>query len=339
MKKTVLVILVIFAAATTVGYADIIWGSAVDNDGYNASKLFKYDTVTGTATKTMVMVGTSYGISYISDVAYHSNGNLYATAWGYYTGTPANGDGNWYDRYDTLVRFDPTAANWSQWTGAWDMNPSDSGHLRGDPTSDDVIGTTGDYSLDALEFIDNKLIAVEGGGIENGNIVEIQLDSQGAYAGRTDLSSIGNGYAFDGDLAQHPVTGDVYGTFWNIANEKVEIRTVDIYTGASSLICETPVDFAGGITFDSSGNLWAGRDQVYHSNNTDDLGLYVIDLTDGSWNEQVSHSYMYSVLNNLSTDGVTIWGGAVDGISGLTTPEPGTMILLGLGGVLLRRRK
>ncbi len=160
--------------------------------------------------------------------------------------------------------------------------------------------------VNALEFIDGELYGVTGGGID-AYVRKFTLTGSGATV--TDIGKIGKNS--DGDLTKDPVTGTVYYTSWEGTHTQLNI--LDLSTPSESMVAYITggQDGCAGLVFDKGGTLWAGN---YYENK-----LYTLD-------KSTAVASFFDTLTGVGT------------VTGLSIPEPATMGLLGLGGLLLRKR-
>ena len=168
------------------------------------------------------------------------------------------------------------------------------------------LGGTSDQ-VNALEFIDGELYGVTGGGID-ARVRKFTLTGTGVIV--TDIGKIGTNS--DGDLTRDPVTGIVYYTSWE--GSASQLNTVDLATPTQAMVAYITGGQHGwaGLVFDEGGTLWAGN---FYENK-----LYTM-------NKSTAVATYFDTLTGVGT---------VTGLS--TIPEPATIALLALGGVLLRRR-
>jgi hypothetical protein len=173
--------------------------------------------------------------------------------------------------------------------------------------------------VNALEFVNGKLYGVENatsGSTIRGYALEIGLDGSGDPIFATKGAYVGG--APDGALAYKD--GIWYASDWKSNTSSWIKTTTDIMnTNFTAGVGTSPVGLFAGWDFDKTGNLlgvnWNG-----------DFKVYQINLTTG-----VAASLGYDIKSQLPSQ-ITMLGG-------LTTPEPATICLLGLGALSLIRRK
>lgn len=162
--------------------------------------------------------------------------------------------------------------------------------------------------VNALEFINGELYGVTGGGID-AYLRKFTLTGSGATV--ADIGKIGKNS--DGDLTMDPITGTVYYTSWE--GSATQLNTLDLSAPSRTIVDYITGGQNGwaGLVFSEDGTLWAGN---YYENK-----LYTI-------NKDTAVAAFYDNLTGVGT---------VTGLS--IIPEPATMLLLGLGGLLCRRFK
>jgi hypothetical protein len=201
-----------------------------------------------------------------------------------------------------------------------------------DPATGSVLSDTAIYSLtgtdipitNSLHYKDGKLYGIENNqwgsgysaGAMRGYVYEFGLDGSGDPISATAGAYVGG--APDGALTYKD--GTWYASDWNTSTSSSIMTSTDIMnTDFASANATQGVGYFSGWDFETDGDLLGVS--WYNSN----FNVYDIDLTSGSLTS------LYDIGSQLPS--------SVEQLGALTTPEPGTMILLGLGGVLLRRRK
>lgn len=173
----------------------------------------------------------------------------------------------------------------------------------------DWVQDLGDSSsqVNALEFIDGQLYGVTGGGI-NANVRQFTLTGSGAIV--TDIGYIGTNS--DGDLTKDPLTGTVYYTSWE--GSATQLNTLDLTVPSETIVAYITGGQNGwaGLVFGEDGTLWTGN--YYESK------LYTL-------NKSTAVATFFDDLTGVGT------------VTGLSVPEPATLVLMGLGTLLLRRKK
>ncbi len=175
----------------------------------------------------------------------------------------------------------------------------------------DWVQDLGDSSnqVNALEFIDGTLYGVTGGGIA-ANLIQFTLTGSGVTA--VTLGSLG--INSDGDIAKGP-DGRIYYTSWETGSTS-ELNVVTLSpVGKTGKEIATSSGWAALVA--AEGNLYAG---TYW-----DQKLYILNY---STNDP---TYSATMVYDLSTS----LGG---NLTGLSIPEPVTILLMGLGGLMLRKR-
>jgi hypothetical protein len=161
--------------------------------------------------------------------------------------------------------------------------------------------------VNALEFIDGQLYGVTGGGID-AYVLKFTLTGTGAIV--SNLGKIGKNS--DGDLTKDPVTGNVYYTSWEATASQLNILDLSVPSETMVAYITGGQNGWAGLACDQGGTLWAGN---YYENK-----LYTLD-------KATAAAAYYDTLTGVGT------------VTGLSIPEPATMALLALGGLVLRKRR
>jgi len=305
MKKILIICLFVLTTASII-QADIFWGAANSSESANSSTaydpiLFKLDTATGT-------VGTTYAYSQwrtILDVAYAPGNILYVTH---------------SSVSDTQNNKTFMLAKVNASTGA--------------VLSDTQINTLSGTDLpawNALKYHNGKLYAVENCWREGDNnsawdkrgyIYEVGLDSEGDPVSAVLGAYIGGYPAPDGAIALKD--GVWYVSDWRDdapnASSWIKTSTDIMNNNFTGTLHTEPIGYFDGWDFEADGDLigvsWFSS---YGMN------VYEIDLTTGA------PTALYDIGSQLPSHIISF--------SGLTAvPEPATLCLLAIGGLLLRKR-
>jgi choice-of-anchor C domain-containing protein len=180
------------------------------------------------------------------------------------------------------------------------------------------------------------------------SVASANLIVNGSFEQGTARDSIFAYYQGDTGLSGWSVVGNIESltsTFWQPSNG---LRSLDLNGastgGVSQIIATTPgneynVQFdmagnpAGGPTIKSLKVSAAGQEDIFTFDNAGKTGANMGWAT-YNWTFVASSVSTTLAFTSLITGGA---GPALDNVS--VTPEPATMLLLGLGGMLLRKRK
>jgi hypothetical protein len=304
MKRVIVICFVVLITAA-LSQADIFWGSASSDESANSSTardpiLFQLDTATGT-------VGTVYTYSQwrtILDVAY-APGNVFYVVHSNVSDTADN---------KTFMLAKVNAS-----TGAI--------------LSDTQINTLSGTDLpawNALKYHDGKLYAVEnswkGAGTAEamrGHVYEVSLNSGGDPTSATVGAYIGGYPAPDGALAYKD--GVWYASDWRDdapnASSWIKTSTDIVNTDFTATLNTESIGYFDGWDFEADGDLLGVSWMASYG-----MKVYQINLTTGNPTE------VWDIVSQLPEHIISF--------SGLTAiPEPATIAILSLGGLLLKRKK
>ena len=154
----------------------------------------------------------------------------------------------------------------------------------------------------AINPITNDMFAMS----YNGNLYQVdKTNGHRTFIGDVSSVNYSHGLAFSPDGVLY--CSDTIGT------NSSKLFTINTETAEASFVAAIPRDYVVSIDFDMNGILYGAE------NGTDQLGI--IDITNGQW-------------TSICT--------VEDGIFGMAfgaVPEPATLLLLGFGGLLIRKRR
>lgn len=270
-------------------FAHDIWGVASNHAAFEGAQVFRVSLDDGSVTIVREW-GPDDGIKYLAGLTVADDQTVYVSAFD-------ESDGSWYDNYDLMLRLDPSTG---QTIDQWDFQADEVDWTDDDDFFED--GSTGQYGLWSLQFIDDVLVGTEGGATYSADVVQVELDVNGNFSGMSDFVSLGTEMS-GAFLEEETPSGDLYASCWWSTHfsgtpygpgQHVTWGPWDEVSGQCGTAEFTfEMDRQGDTALHPDGRLFVSRAQdSYFWPSSHDLAIYTVDRTTGDM----------TVFQDLSTD-------------------------------------